>query len=78
MEEVFVVLYNLHQENQTFHEFIVHLQNNQASTSLGCVSTMQPQPKEPQISLRHKFNGSWSKFQGFINQMCFVILLHPH
>jgi hypothetical protein len=42
MEEVFIVLYNLQQENQTLHVSIVHFQNNQASTSLGCVSTMQP------------------------------------
>jgi hypothetical protein len=39
VEEVFVVLSNLEHENQALHEFVVHLQINQASTSLGCVST---------------------------------------
>ncbi len=39
MEEVFVVLRNLEHENQALHEFVAHLQINQASTSLGCVST---------------------------------------
>jgi len=38
MEEVLVVLKNLEHENQTLCEFVVHLQTNQASTSLGCVS----------------------------------------
>jgi hypothetical protein len=42
MEEVLVVLRNLEHENQTFGEYIAHLQTNQASTSLGCVSTIQP------------------------------------
>jgi hypothetical protein len=45
---------------------------------LGCISMIQPQPKEPQISLPHKFNGLRSKFRNFVNQVCFVILLHPH
>jgi hypothetical protein len=47
MEEVLTILWNLEQENQTFHEFVVDFQTNQASTSLGCVSSTQPQPKEP-------------------------------
>jgi hypothetical protein len=47
MEEAFVVLRNLEHENQALGEYVVHLQTNQALTSLGCVSTTQPQPKEP-------------------------------
>jgi len=39
MEEILVVLKNLEYENQTLHESIAHLQINQASTSLGCIST---------------------------------------
>jgi hypothetical protein len=46
IEEVFVIFKNLEHENQEFHEFIVHLQINQASTSLGCILATQPQPKE--------------------------------
>jgi hypothetical protein len=38
MEKVFVVFRNLEHENQTLCEFVVHLQTNQASTYLGCVS----------------------------------------
>jgi hypothetical protein len=30
---------------------------------------IQPQPKEPRISLPHKFDGLWSKFQNFVNQV---------
>jgi hypothetical protein len=56
MEEVLVVLKNLEQENQAFREFVVHLQTNQTSTSLGCVSATQPQLKEPQISLLAQFD----------------------
>jgi hypothetical protein len=47
MKEVLVVLKILEQENQALCEFFVHLQINRASISLGCVSTTQPQPKEP-------------------------------
>jgi hypothetical protein len=67
VEEVFVVLRNLEHENQTLREFIVHFQTNQVSTSLGCISGIQPQPKEPCISLPYKFDGTCSKFQGFVN-----------
>jgi hypothetical protein len=34
MEEVLAILWNLEQENQALRESIVHLQTNQASTSL--------------------------------------------
>jgi len=78
MEEILVVLRNLEQENQALCECIAHLQTNQASISLGCVLVTQPQPKEPQISLPNKFDGTCSKFQGFINQVRSVIRLHPH
>jgi hypothetical protein len=37
--EVLIVLMNLEFENQALHEFVAHLQTNQASTSLGCVFT---------------------------------------
>jgi hypothetical protein len=42
MEEILVVLRNFEQENQALHESIVHLQTNQASTTLGYVSITQP------------------------------------
>jgi hypothetical protein len=70
MEEVLVILRNFEHENKTFHEFVVHLQTNQTSTSLGCISTTQPQPKEPWINLSDKFDGTHSKFRSFVNQMC--------
>jgi hypothetical protein len=54
------------------------LQTNQALTSLGCVLPIQPQPKEPRISLLDKFDGTRSKFQGFVNQVHLVIQLHLH
>jgi len=54
------------------------LQTNQASTFLGCISTTQPQPKEPWINLPNKFDSTSSKFQGFVNQVHLVIQLHPH
>jgi hypothetical protein len=47
MEEVLAILKIREQEDQTLRESIIHLQTNQASTYLGCVSTTQPQPKEP-------------------------------
>jgi hypothetical protein len=47
MEQVFAVFKNLEHENQALRESIVHLQTNQALTSLGCILTTQPQPKEP-------------------------------
>ncbi len=78
MEEILVVLKNLEQENQALCESIVHLQTNQASTSLGCILTTKPQPKEPWISLPNKFDGTHSKFQGFVNQVYLVIRLHLH
>jgi hypothetical protein len=73
MEEVLVVLRNLVQENQALHEFVVDLQTNQVLTSLGCISKTQPQPKEPQINLLYKFDGTCSKFQGFVNQVHLII-----
>jgi hypothetical protein len=42
MEEILVVLKNLEHENQALHESIIHLQTNQASTSLGYVLATQP------------------------------------
>jgi hypothetical protein len=54
------------------------LQTNQISTSLGFVSTIEPQPKKPHINLPNKFDGTHLKFRGFINQMCLVIQFHPH
>ncbi len=78
MEEVIIVLRNLEQENQTLHEFIAHLQTNQALISLGCVLTTQPQPKEPWINLLDKFDGTHSTFQSFVNQIRLVIQFHLH
>jgi hypothetical protein len=46
---------------------MVHLQINQISVFLGCISTTQPQPKEPKIGLFDNFDGTRSKFEGFVN-----------
>jgi hypothetical protein len=73
MEELFIIHRNLEQENQTFRESVAHLQINQVLTSLGCVLTTQPQPKEPHNNLPNKFDGTHSKFQGFVNQVHLVI-----
>jgi len=35
-------------------------------------------PKKPQISLPKKFDDTCSKFQGFVNQIRFIIQLHQH
>jgi hypothetical protein len=78
MEEVLNVLRNIKLENQTLCEYITHLQTNQASTSLGCISTTQPRPKMPWINLPNKFDNTGSKFQGFVNQVHLVTQLHPH
>jgi hypothetical protein len=39
---------------------------------------MQPQTKDPHISLLNKFDDMRSKFQDFVNQVRLVIQLHPH
>jgi hypothetical protein len=62
----------MQQENQIFHEFVTHLQQNQASTTFG--STL----KESRINLPETCNGTCSKFQGFVKHICFVIQLHEH
>jgi hypothetical protein len=62
MEEVFVVFGPMQQKNQAFRDFVVHLQNVQASTSLGCVPMTSSQVEELQINLFHKFDGTLSKF----------------
>jgi hypothetical protein len=36
------------------------------------------QVKEAQISLLYKFDGTFSKFQGFFNQVLLIIRLRPH
>jgi len=46
MEEVFVTLRHMQQENQALCDSIIHLQNAQASTSLGCAPTTSSQVKE--------------------------------
>jgi uncharacterized protein YpmS len=46
--------------------------------SLGCAPTTSSQVKEVQINLFHKFDGTFSKFQGFFNQVRLIIRLHPH
>jgi hypothetical protein len=78
MGKILTILRNFEHENQALCESIAHLQANQVSTSLGCISTTQPQPKEPRINLPNKFDGTHSKFQSFVNQMCLVIRLHLH
>jgi hypothetical protein len=78
MEEVLAILKKFEHENKTFCEFAIHLQTNQSSTSLGCISITQPRPKEPLINLSDKFDGTRSKFQSFVNQMCLVIHFHLH
>ncbi len=57
---------------------MAYLQTNQISTSLGCISIVQPQQKESWISLHDKLDGRWSKFQGLVNQMHLVIRFHLH
>ncbi len=69
MEEVFVAFRHMQQANHAFHDYVVHLQNVQASTSLGCVPMTSSQIEEAQINLFHKFDGTISKFQGFFNQV---------
>jgi hypothetical protein len=59
---ILVVLKNLEHEHQTLREFIIHLQINQTSTSWGCILATQPQPKEPQVNLPDKFDGTHSKY----------------
>jgi hypothetical protein len=63
MEEILVILKSLEHENQTFHESVVHLQTNQASTSLECISATQPQPKKPHINLPDKFDKHLQSFE---------------
>ncbi len=46
MEIFFVAFRHMQQENQAFHDSIVHLQNVQASMSLGCVHTTSSQIEE--------------------------------
>ncbi len=65
MEEVLAILRNLDQENE-------------ASTSLGCILATQPQPKKPWINLVNKFDGIRSKFRSYVNQMHLIIWLHLH
>jgi hypothetical protein len=36
------------------------------------------QVKEAQINLFHKFDGTFSKFRSFSNQVQLIIWLHPH
>jgi hypothetical protein len=49
------------------------LQTNQTLISLGSVSWTQPQPKEPWIILHNKFDSTYLKFKGFVNQTCLII-----
>ncbi len=72
MEKIFVVLKNIEQEKQLMNLSLI-LQTNQTPTSLGCILKTQAQPKGPQINLPNKFDGTCSKFQGFVNQMRLVI-----
>ncbi len=73
MEEVFIVFRPVQQENHVFCDFVVHLQNVQASTSLGCVPMTSSQVEEVQINLFHKFDGTLSKFWSFLNQVRLII-----
>jgi hypothetical protein len=61
MEEILIVLQHVQQENQSFRDYVMHLQNNQASMSLECIPTMQIPTKEHRISLP-EFDGIRSKF----------------
>ncbi len=70
MEEVLVALRHMQHENQSFRESIAHLQGNQTLTRFG--NTL----KEPWIHLPKKFDGTCSKFWGFINQICLIIQFH--
>ena len=54
---------------QQLEATIVSLQQQGSST--------QGTPKEPKIGLPMKFDGTRSQFRGFLNEVRFVIQLHP-
>jgi len=78
MDKVFIIHRNLEHENQALCESMAICKSIKFRLFLGCVSTTQPQPKEPHINLIDKFDGTCSKFQGFVNQMHLVMWLHLH
>ncbi len=47
MEMFFAILQHVQQENQYFHDLILYIQNNQASSSSKYVPTTQIPIKEP-------------------------------
>jgi hypothetical protein len=59
MEVILAILQHVQQENQSFCDYVMHLQNNQASMSLGCIPTTQIPTKEHRIL---EFDGTHSKF----------------
>jgi hypothetical protein len=47
MEKILIAFKHMQQKNQTFCDFVVHLQSAQTSMSLGCVPMTPSQVKEP-------------------------------
>ena len=75
LRQIVNALEHLRQENNELRNMVSHLQAPPPSPQTLSTPT---QYREPKIALPEKFDGSRSKFRGFLNQIRLIIQLHPH
>jgi len=81
LETILNAINTLSVQTTTIEGVIGGLQQHQSPANLegGALSVIQqdplPQRKEPRVSLLEKFDGTSSKFRGFVNQIRLIIAL---
>ena len=79
IEDMWRILHQLQEQNNNMRSTFEQQQAIHAPAPSAPVPaiSVHHQTKEPRISLPKKFDGNWSKFQGFVNQVRLVLRLHP-
>jgi len=76
LHQIISALEHLRQENNELRDIVSHLQTQPRPPTPPALS-IETKHREPKIALPEKFDGSRSKFRGFLNQIRLIIQLHP-
>jgi hypothetical protein len=76
LNQILAALQHLEQENVTLRDSVTHMQN-QPQPHAPVPATLVMVAPEPKISLPEKFDGTRSKFRGFVSQVRLIMQLHP-
>ena len=77
MKEVIRVLQEVQVENANLQSAFKQLQASSSRLAVAVTTPISPATKEPRIGLPEKFDGTRSKFRGFVNQIRMIIRMQP-